>query len=566
MTQNKYVTVKGYKNGKPISFNGKIFSINESAKTCHVLLKEGKIYKNIPLKNVYNKSLRNINEGILDKIVSKIKGAWEKIRGFIYLFNKNGDIIKSVMPVNAAIAQEKGLLSDNIIVVPSKESVDIAAEAGISLNRAEAIDYLQDKYTLAENEDLNSKWRKYKRLNEAKIEFKHHDADVENVNEKSMKKFIARSILRPLDSTPLLIWGAPGIGKTQIVKQVLAKVTESKGELIDLTVSRLAPDDFFLPMVDRESGTATDIAKNWLPVYKVTGDAETDKIANNIANGGTKDKPGNGGVIFFDEITRTNKTVQDICLKLIDERQISGYKLGDKWAIIAASNRPDDDPDSVLEIGTALKNRFMHINFVPTVEDWKDWAKDNLEYPEIADFVSIVKEYFYNLDNDSSKTVFATPRSWANASRQLAVAEDTAEKLGDKLTISEKESIIAANVGKTAAGVFMTFYKLLKTFPKEMIEKVWTNPDALPKPLPFKIVSPDIEAILTAIIEMKDDKKITPKEYTNFMKFLTMLDNYSYASFGLKMLDAKHPYIGLKTDTDYKEGSDLMVNYYNKNM
>lgn len=556
MIQNKYVTVKGYKNGKPILFDAKLLSINESLGTCHILSNK-KVYKNVPLKNI-----KSLNEGILDKLVAKLKGTWEKLKGFIYMFNKNGNIIKAVMPVNAAIAQERGMLNDAIVVVPNEEDVNIANETGIKLNRAETINYLEDKYINAENEDLNSKWRKYRRLNEAKIEFKHHDADVENVDESSMKKFIARSILRPLDSTPLLIWGAPGIGKTQIVKQILKKVTDSKGRLIDLTVSRLMPDDFFLPMIDKETLTATDIAKNWLPVYKVTGDEETDKLANNIANGGTKDKEGSGGVLFFDEITRTNKTVQDICLKLIDERQISGYMLGDKWAIIAASNRPDDDPDAMLEIGTALKNRFMHINFVPSVEDWSDWAKDNLEFPEIADFVQISKEYFYNLDNDASKTVFATPRSWANASKQLAVAEDTAKKMGDRLTPQEKEQIIAANVGKTAAGVFMTFYKLLKTFPPEMIKKVWTDADAIPDKLPFKVVSPDIEAILMAIVNTKDGKRITGKEYAEFAKFLTKLNNYSYASFGIQLLNAKHPYIGLKLQSDYKEGTDIMTNFY----
>lgn len=551
---NKNVIVKAYKNKKPVTFSAKVLSINESEKTFHGLDKNGNLIKNIPFKNV-------VNEGIFDKVKDKIKSFWKLVKGFITFQFKDGKDVEAAVPVNSVIAQNKGQLPNAVIVIPSEDDIRLAKEAGIEIDRDDAISMLEDKYSSETNESNKSKWRKYRRLNEAKIELKHFDNDVLNVNEEELKRFISRSIKHPATSTPLLIWGAPGIGKTQIVNQVLKRVTDNKGQIKDITVSRIQPDEFFLPAVDRDKALAYDIAKDWLPVYKPTGDPEKDKIADNIANGGTVDTEGHGGVLFFDEITRANMSTQNICLTLIQERGMSGYKLGSKWAIIAASNRPDDDPDSSLEIGTALKNRFQHINFVPTIESWSSWARDNIEYTEIVDFLNVMKEYFYNLDNEGGKAIFATPRSWENASKSLADEENDAAEEGRKLTMADKEHVIAANVGKTAAAMFMAYYQLAKTFPAKDIERVWHDAASF-KTLPFKVVSPQVEAVLTAIVNYMDGKKITSDEYANFATFLTKLNNPSYATFGMKLLEIKHPYISLHLYDTYKEGSDILDKKY----
>ena len=164
-------------------------------------------------------------------------------------------------------------------------------------------------------------FRKRKALNEARIQFEHPYKNIPNVNKDELYMEIERALDNPLGK-PLMIWGAPGIGKAQIVQAVLR--ANSKGRLIDVKASEVTPYDLKM----------------------VVGDAANE---------------GEGGVIFLDELSRASASVQNICLKLADERIIGDAKIGSEWVIISAG----DDPDSVQNFSTALGNRFEQVNYVP---------------------------------------------------------------------------------------------------------------------------------------------------------------------------------------------------------
>ena len=78
-----------------------------------------------------------------------------------------------------------------------------------------------------------------------------------------------------------MIWGAPGIGKTAILMNVLEEMRRDfpNYRLIVKTLSNETPDNFTLPKyIDVEGQEfATDVPKTWLPVYKPSGDPIEDK-------------------------------------------------------------------------------------------------------------------------------------------------------------------------------------------------------------------------------------------------------------------------------------------------
>ena len=149
--------------------------------------------------------------------------------------------------------------------------------------------------------------------------------------------------------------------------------------MIDFDLMTVSPEDFFMPTVlnqdDEEKARKGSVPDAWLPVRPIDKpDLEKD------ING----PDGKGGILFFDEIARCSTKVQNVCLKLIDERKIGNYVLGDKWIIICAANRKSDlsdDEQAAFHWSSTLANRFQQINYASSFEDWAPWAssaKDDL--------------------------------------------------------------------------------------------------------------------------------------------------------------------------------------------
>lgn len=498
------------------------------------------------------KKRKSLNEGIFRNLGNFIKKVFKRVKKFFWLVI--GDRAEPViLPVNIGIMVKDGILSPAISYVPNDD--DLLLEPGL---RTESPKSVIEKRRLITNESLN----------EARVPLEHPDKNVPNINRDELYMEIEMAIRDP-EGKPLMIWGAPGIGKTEIVKAVLE--ANSKGRLIDVQTSKMAPDDWNLPaIVKMEAGEvkALDIPKSWLPVYKPTGNREIDAKLDRIANGGTEDEDGPGGVIFLDELSRASSSVQNTCLKLIGERIIGDAKLGSKWAIISASNRAGDDPDSVQNFSTALGNRFQQVNYVPDFRSWKEWGMGKIDQ-RILDFLEFNQEYFYNLDDDPEKSIFASPRTWAAASDSIARVMQYAKDKGIRVTVPMLTRAVGKNVGLDIATEFSTFLRLLESFRKEDIEKVFNSPEEAP--LPKKAGSgydqSEANAIISLLVSSTRGRELTPEEFTNFCKYLVRLDNPSLATKGLKMMFDAHKYmhkeLGEVPGHDkYKEGVDIFIEKY----
>ena len=96
----------------------------------------------------------------------------------------------------------------------------------------------------------------------------------------------------------LMIWGAPGIGKSSVVQAVAEK---NNFELIDLRISQLAPTDLRGLPVPNEK-TASWVSPDFLP---------------------TEGK----GILFLDEINMAPPAVQGIAQQLILDRRVGSYEV-----------------------------------------------------------------------------------------------------------------------------------------------------------------------------------------------------------------------------------------------
>lgn len=229
----------------------------------------------------------------------------------------------------------------------------------------------------------------------------------------------------------IMVWGAPGVGKSAAIKQVAEELGIG---LIDLRLSLLNPIDLRgLPAINNKEHKAIWLEPEFLP--------------NNTH--------APEGILFLDEINLAPQSVMSAGYQLILDRKLGNYKLPDGWLIIAAGNRIDDNA-AITRFPAPLANRFIHFEIDnPDIEEWRKWAIQNEIAEEIVSFLSKLPQHLYEKPKTGEKE-WKSPRSWSFAS--------------DLFKIGEK---IDSAVGKAVAGEFYGFLSVYENMPD--IEKILTG-------------------------------------------------------------------------------------------
>jgi MoxR-like ATPase len=467
---------------------------------------------------------KKLNEaGFFSKALGAIKKFIKKIGNLFVLESPEGEVQPVMLPVNTGMLVKQGDLPF-VSYVASQE--DVSMQPSLS---SETDQKLIAKYKAMEKEA---------KVNEAEVPLKHPNKNMKNVDRSSLYRMIRMALKNP-QGVPLMIWGAPGIGKTQIVEEMVK--AKGAGRVVDVQTSKMAPDDWSLPYVKKlnAEGTevdAVDLPKNWLPVYIPTGDPEKDKAADEALG---------KGVVFLDELSRANEAVQNTCLKLVNQRIIGDARIGSQWVVISASNRTVDDPDTLPQWSSALGNRFKQINYVPKYEEWKEWAVGKVD-ERILDFLEFNQNLFYTLDDETTMdSAFASPRSWKAASDAIKELEQDAKEEGYRVTASLIEEEVSSQVGMDVGLEVGKFFRIMERFSKADVEKVFTEPDkaALPGKAGSGYDLSEGSAFLSLVISSSKGKELSPKEMENFAKYLVRLDNGSLATNAFKMMFNVHPYM-----------------------
>ena len=226
---------------------------------------------------------------------------------------------------------------------------------------------------------------------------------------------------------PTFLWGAPGIGKSSIIKQI---ARDAGIECIDLRLSLMDPTDLKgIPFYDKETHSALWAPPSFLP------------------RTGT-------GILFLDELNSAAPAVQASAYQLILDRKVGEYTLPDGWAIVAAGNR-EGDRGVVYRLPSPLANRFVHIEMEVNVEDWRNWAMKRGVEARIVAYIGFKNEALFTFDPTLNERSFATPRSWEAVHHIL------------KSTIPQSLLLeaISGAVGKNNAVDFLGFCKVMSILP-----------------------------------------------------------------------------------------------------
>jgi len=343
----------------------------------------------------------------------------------------------------------------------------------------------------------------------------------------------------------LFIWGAPGIGKTEILHQVARK--------LDLFVqewhlSQIEPTDFRgVPKVENILGS--NDSKDRRTVSKLPSIFPT------------SDGNGKGGIMFFDEMNRAPEMVLAASLSLALSGKHGSYRLPPRWIVIAAGNRPTDLnlPGQDLTDDPILWNRFAHVNYAPKVGDWVEYAATQPEInPDLIAFLQFHKQYYHRYNPESKRKAWPSARSWDEASQIEYFARG--ENWSNKIPLKKVEEIYTDQVGKDAALDFISYLKLKEFYNEDDVRDVYEH-GAKAKQPPKKL--DQARAASASIAFWKKDEKLTPKELQNILDFSLNLPSIESRTGLAVFVKVAHPYI--KDEEPYATiYDDFLMKWYDQ--
>jgi hypothetical protein len=189
--------------------------------------------------------------------------------------------------------------------------------------------------------------------------------------------------------TPTMLWGPPGIGKTQLPEQLAAK---RKIPLIDWRANLRDPVDARgLPVPDIKANVTKWLRPGELPIV-----------------GGNHPKK---GILLLDEINTASPAMMNVCLQIVLEKRVGEHQLEPGWVCVGTGNRAKDKA-IVGRMSSALKNRFAHLEIEPDIAAWSAYAATQGISPYLIAFLRFRKEFLHRMPVDDTVNAFPTPRQW----------------------------------------------------------------------------------------------------------------------------------------------------------
>ncbi|HVT67257.1 MAG TPA: MoxR family ATPase, partial [Trebonia sp.] len=158
---------------------------------------------------------------------------------------------------------------------------------------------------------------------------------------------------------PVLLWGAPGTGKTSAIRAM----AEAMGLPCETVIASIRePSDFAgLPVIT--DGTVHFAPPRW---------------AQRLAAAGT-------GILFLDELSTAPPAVQAALLRVVLERTVGDLALPPAVAVVSAANPPEQAADG-WDLSAPLANRLCHLTWEITPQAIADGLASGWEAPSVPSF------------------------------------------------------------------------------------------------------------------------------------------------------------------------------------
>lgn len=328
---------------------------------------------------------------------------------------------------------------------------------------------------------------------------------------------------KPKPAMAVFVWGAPGIGKTELVRTV---ALGRKSRLVALHLPQYDPTDVKGIPVRMDDGTIRWMPSSYLPQQKIDFlnnlvretrkggmtldwpyatdvafyvlDADKNEIAryndpclddmgdvevsikktsntgwyieySNLPANAAYVRAEDKAIVFLDELSAAEPSTQNAALQLVLEGRVGEYDVPVSVPVLAAGNR-EEDGAFVQTLSHPLCNRFEHITLIPDADEWIEWALFARVRPEVIGFIKWDPSaiFDYNPDNmTNGQYGFSTPRTLKFLSDQYAPLEHFQRMVNGDTDKAEKLRMIKfmGLIGSKRASQFVGYVQVMHDMP-----------------------------------------------------------------------------------------------------
>lgn len=249
----------------------------------------------------------------------------------------------------------------------------------------------------------------------------------------------------PIDKQrPIFMIGAPGIGKTAIMKQIAEELGVG---LVSYSMTHHTRQSALgLPIIKKKNYNGVE--------YDISRYSMSEIIAS--AYDMMEDTGIKEGILFLDEINCVSETLAPSMLQFLQYKIFGQHRLPDGWIVVTAGNPPEYNK-SVREYDIVTLDRLKVINVEPNFDVWKEYALNNNVHGSILSFLEIKKEFFYIVETTTEGKNYVTARGWEDLSKMIYLYE--------KNNIKVDESLISQYIHhKAVSKEFAVYYDLYNKY------------------------------------------------------------------------------------------------------
>ena len=214
---------------------------------------------------------------------------------------------------------------------------------------------------------------------------------------------------------PFYLEGAPGIGKTEIVKQI----AEEMG---------LGYVSFSLTHHTRNSLLGLPVIKD-LEHGKYTEYTMSEIIASVMRE---KEAGHEEGILLLDEFSCVSDSILPAMLAFLQTKNIGMYTLPEGWVIVLCGNPPEYNRGAK-RFDAAILDRIRMVKVEFDAEVFLAYAADHDVHPDILSYLKVKPHQVYRCLNEGKKQQLVTCRGWMNVSHAIKGMEKLNKPVNENL-------------------------------------------------------------------------------------------------------------------------------------
>lgn len=205
---------------------------------------------------------------------------------------------------------------------------------------------------------------------------------------------------------PIMLIGAPGLGKTAIMSQIAAELDIG---YVGYTITHHTRQSAIgLPMIEtREYGGVEH------PITRYTMSEIVASVYEAMETQGRRE-----GILFIDEVNCVSETLSAAMLDLLQNKKFGPHPIPSGWVLVAAGNPPEFNSSS-REFDIATLDRIRVIDVEPDTDVWLKYAMSAGIHDAVTYYLQVKPQNLLRMENTPDGPVFVTPRGWEDLSMVL---------------------------------------------------------------------------------------------------------------------------------------------------